>query len=42
MDELNKNNENLNYEIREISLDELEDLEEIVVPDNGSISCCNL
>lgn len=34
-EELNKE------EIKKISLDELEELEEIVVPGNGSVSCCN-
>ncbi len=29
-------------EIKKVSLEELEELEEIVVPDNGSLSCCNL
>ena len=28
-------------EIKKVSLEELEELEEIVVPDNGSLSCCN-
>ena len=29
-------------EIKKVSLEELEELEEIVVPDNGALSCCNL
>ena len=29
-------------DFKEISLEELEELEEIIVPGNGSLSCCNV